>query len=140
MDFYGPHVAIGGGALSGKDPWRLDRAGELRTGQIAMALVQTSFVRGARVRFVWGPRDQRPSGVVLQADGRVLDAKATARWLERFDPSLAATHEELGLAFVNWENCARAGHWGRALRRETDTPRLLDSLDRTVVLCNPSVV
>ena len=113
MDFYGPHVAIGGGALSGKDPWRLDRAAALRTRQIAVAMVQTGFVREARVTFVWGPRDQRPSGVVLEADGRVLDAEVVARWLERFDPSLAATHAELGLARVNWENCARAGHWGR---------------------------
>ncbi len=104
-----PHVAIGGGALSGKDPWRLDRAAALRKRQIAVAMVQTGFVREARVTFVWGPRDQRPSGVVLEADGRVLDAAITARWLERFDPSSAAAHAELGLARVNWENCARAG-------------------------------
>lgn len=109
MDCYGPHVAIGGGALSGKDPWRLDRAGALRTRQIAVAMVQTGFVREARVTFVWGPCDQRPSGVVLEADGGVLDAAKRARWLERFDPSLAATHAALGLARVNWENCARAG-------------------------------
>ena len=38
-DFYGPQVAIGGGALSGKDPWRLDRAGALRARQIAVAMV-----------------------------------------------------------------------------------------------------
>ena len=113
MDFYGPHVAIGGGALSGKDPWRLDRAGAMRTRQIAVAMVETGFVREARVTFVWGPRDERPSGVELEADGRVLDGAAVARWMERFDPSLAATHAELGLGRVNWENCARAGHFGR---------------------------
>jgi S-adenosylmethionine synthetase len=113
MDFYGPRVPIGGGALSGKDPWRLDRAGALRARQIAVAMVETGFVREAQVTFVWGPRDQRPSGVTLVADGRVLDATATARWLARFDPSLAATHAALGLARVNWENRARAGHFGR---------------------------
>ena len=113
MDFYGPSVAIGGGALSGKDPWRLDRAAALRTRQIAVAMVATGFVREARVTFAWGPRDARPSGVVLEADGRILDAGTAARWLARFDPSLAATHAELGLAQVNWENCARAGHFGR---------------------------
>lgn len=112
-DFYGPRVAIGGGALSGKDPWRLDRAGALRARQLAVAMVETGFVGEARVTFAWGPRDRRPSGVVLEADGRVLDAATTARWLRRLDPSLAATHEELGLARVNWENCARAGHFGR---------------------------
>jgi S-adenosylmethionine synthetase len=114
-DFYGPHVAIGGGALSGKDPWRLDRAGALRARQIAVAMVETGFVREARVTFAWGHRDRRPSGVLMEADGRALEAAAVQRWLSRFDPSLAATHEELGLATVNWENCARAGHFGRAL-------------------------
>ena len=85
----------------------------MRTRQIAMAMVETGFVREARVTFVWAPRDQRPSAVVLEADGRVLDDETTARWLQRFVPTLEATHRELGLARVNWENCARAGHFGR---------------------------
>ena len=114
-DFYGPHATIGGGALSGKDPWRLDRAGALRARQIAVAMVQTGFVREARVTLAWGSRDQRPSAVLLEADGRALDSVTVARWMARFDPSLAATHAELGLAKVNWENCARAGHFGRGM-------------------------
>jgi S-adenosylmethionine synthetase len=138
MDFYGPRVPIGGGALSGKDPWRLDRAAALRTRQIALAMVETGFVREALVTFAWGPRDRRPSWVELRADGRVLDAKATAGWLRRFDPSLKATWEELGLARVNWETCAREGHFGRALPWEgaqaaghakAKAPALLQVLD-----------
>jgi len=46
----------------------------------------------------------------------VLDDETTARWLERFVPTLEATHRELGLGRVNWENCARAGHFGRQLQ------------------------
>lgn len=111
-DFYGPRVAIGGGALSGKDPWRLDRAGALRARQIAVAMVETGFVRKAHVTFAWAPRDRRPSWVQLVADGRVLDARTTAWWTARIDPSIGATVEELGLPAVNWETCARAGHFG----------------------------
>jgi S-adenosylmethionine synthetase len=114
-DFYGPRVPIGGGALSGKDPWRLDRAGAFRTRQIALALVDTGFVRDALVTFVWAPRDRRPSHVEIVADGRTLPAADVARWLRRFDPSLQATWEELRLAAVNYENCARMGHFGRDL-------------------------
>lgn len=121
-DYYGPHVAIGGGALSGKDAWRLDRAGALRARQIAVEMVRTGFVREARVTFVWAPHDERPSTTVLEADGRVLDAVAAARWLRRFDPSVEATFEELALAGVNWENCARAGHFGRKLPWEASEP------------------
>ena len=109
MDFYGPHIGIGGGALSGKDPWRLDRAGALRARQVAVAMVETAFVAEARVTLAWGPRDERPSGVVIEADGRALPTDVVMRWLSRFDLSLAATHRELGLAKVNWENTARTG-------------------------------
>jgi S-adenosylmethionine synthetase len=112
-DFYGPRVAIGGGALSGKDPWRLDRVGAFRSRQIALAIVDTGFVRDALVTFAWCPRDRRPSHVSIVVDGRTLAAADVARWTRRFDPSLAATWEELGLARVNYENCARMGHFGR---------------------------
>jgi S-adenosylmethionine synthetase len=113
FDFYGPRVPIGGGALSGKDPWRLDRAGAFRARQLALAIVDTGFVRDALVTFVWAPRDPRPSHVEIVADGRTLPACDVARWLRRFDPSLEATCEELRLATVNYENCARMGHFGR---------------------------
>ena len=48
MGFHGPHVGIGGGALSGNDPWRLDRAGTLRARQVAMAMVETASVYSTR--------------------------------------------------------------------------------------------
>jgi hypothetical protein len=50
------------------------------------------------------------------ADGRTLPAHDVARWLHRLDPSLQITWEELALATVNYENCARLGHFGRGCR------------------------
>jgi S-adenosylmethionine synthetase len=114
-DFYGPRVPLGGGALSGKDPWRLDRAGAFRARQIALAIVDTGFVQDALVTFAWGPRDQRPAHVGILVDGRPLSAFDVSRWLKRYDPSLRATWEELELWGVNYENCARGGHFGRAV-------------------------
>lgn len=108
-DYYGPRVPLGGGALSGKDPWRLDRAGAFRARQIALAIVDTGFVSDALVTFAWAPGEQRPSHVQIVVAGGVLAAADTARWLRKYDPSLRATWEELGLARVNYENCARAG-------------------------------
>ena len=112
-DFYGPRVPLGGGALSGKDPWRLDRVGAFRARQMALAIVETGFVRDALVTFAWGPRDRRPSHVGILVEGRELSAADVARWTRRYDPSLRATWEELALWTVNYENCARAGHFGR---------------------------
>jgi S-adenosylmethionine synthetase len=125
FDAYGPRVPIGGGAFSGKDPWRLDRAGAFRARQIALAIVDTGFVSEALITFAWAPRDRRPSHAEILVDGGVLDSAATARWLRKFDPSLSATWEELGLAKVNYENCARAGHFGRNVPWES----LLSAID-----------
>jgi S-adenosylmethionine synthetase len=135
-DFYGPRVPIGGGALSGKDPWRLDRAGAFRARQVALAIVDTGFVRDALVTFGWAPRDRRPSHIEIIADGRTLPAADVARWMRRFDPSLQATWEELRLAEVNYENCARMGHFGREVPWETATRRL--SLPALVAFPSPT--
>jgi S-adenosylmethionine synthetase len=68
-DFYGPFVPIGGGALSGKDPWRVDRVGALSARRLAVALCETGFVPSATVGFVWAPRDRGPSAVQVVAGG-----------------------------------------------------------------------
>jgi hypothetical protein len=127
---YGQRVPIGGGALSSKDPWRLDRAGAFRARQIALAIVDTGFVRDALVTFAWAPRDRRASHVEIVADGRTLPAHDVARWLHRLDPSLQITWEELPLATVNYENCARLGHFGRAAVGEADGTRAVAGADR----------
>jgi hypothetical protein len=77
--------------------------------------VNTGFVADALVTFAWCPRDRRPSHVGIVVDGRSLSAADAARWTRRYDPSLAATWEELSLARVNYENCARMGHFGREM-------------------------
>jgi hypothetical protein len=67
---------------------------------VALAIVDTGFVRDALVTFVWAPRDRRPSHIEIVVDGRTLPAYDVARWMRRFDPSLQATWEELELARV----------------------------------------
>jgi S-adenosylmethionine synthetase len=45
---YGPGVPIGGGALSGKDPHKVDKCGALRARQLARKLVWGRSRRGSR--------------------------------------------------------------------------------------------
>ena len=80
IDHYGPGVPIGGGALAGKDPHKVDKCGALRARQLARKLVRGG-VDEARVTLGWAagwrstvpyrsvndPRRREPAG----APGRI---------------------------------------------------------------------
>jgi S-adenosylmethionine synthetase len=59
IDHYGPSVPIGGGALSGKDPHKVDKCGALRARQLAKQLVR-SGVDEARLTLGWAPGGDSP--------------------------------------------------------------------------------
>ena len=59
IDHYGPGVPIGGGALSGKDPHKVDKCGALRARQLAKKLARGG-VDEARVVLGWTPGGDVP--------------------------------------------------------------------------------
>ena len=59
IDHYGPGVPIGGGALCGKDPHKVDKCGALRARQLAKKLVGGG-VDEARVMLGWAPGGDAP--------------------------------------------------------------------------------
>ena len=59
IDHYGPGVPIGGGALAGKDPHKVDKCGALRARQLAKKLVRGG-VDEARVILGWAPGGDTP--------------------------------------------------------------------------------
>jgi S-adenosylmethionine synthetase len=59
VDHYGPLVPIGGGALSGKDPHKIDKCGALRARQLAKRLVRDG-VDEATVTLGWAPGGDAP--------------------------------------------------------------------------------
>ena len=59
IDHYGPGVPIGGGALCGKDPHKVDKCGALRARQLAKKLVRAG-VEEARVVLGWAPGGDAP--------------------------------------------------------------------------------
>lgn len=80
IDHYGPGVPIGGGALAGKDPHKVDKCGALRARQLAKQLVRRG-VDEARVTLGWAPGGDAPflieasttqGGVSLQVPRREL--------------------------------------------------------------------
>ncbi len=58
MDFYGPRVAIGGGAIFGKDYWRADRQGALLARRLALECVQAEGAEEAAVLLGIHPGDE----------------------------------------------------------------------------------
>ena len=75
-DFYGPRVPIGGGAMSGKDLWKADRAGPLIARELAVRGVQRLGLRECTVTLVICPGDRAfrvasivgPAGAIVSAD------------------------------------------------------------------------
>jgi S-adenosylmethionine synthetase len=59
VDHYGPSAPIGGGALPGKDPHKVDKCGALRARQLAKKLVRDG-VDEARVTLGWAPGGDAP--------------------------------------------------------------------------------
>ena len=69
MDFYGPRVGIGGGALSGKHLSHIDRAGAYAAREAAMRAV-VSGARECRVVVSWAPNLPEPLEVTYEMEGR----------------------------------------------------------------------
>jgi S-adenosylmethionine synthetase len=65
IDHYGPSIAIGGGAMVGKDPWKVDRCGQLRARQLAKRIVQRGYY-DSKVTLTWSPGGEIPTNIQAQ--------------------------------------------------------------------------
>ena len=60
VDFYGPSIPIGGGAIYGKDPHKIDVCGPLRAREIALKLVKEQGFYSVFVTLAWSPGETSP--------------------------------------------------------------------------------
>lgn len=111
VDHYGPSIPIGGGALSGKDVWKVDRCGALRSRQLAKRLVASGH-HEARVVLGWAPGEDIPS----LRDAFVREHRDAA-WGEvpiyKLPPpewfSIESIVRDLELTEVSWKEIPRTG-------------------------------
>ena len=61
VDFYGPEIPIGGGAICGKDPHKVDVAGAFRARELARRLLKERGGSAVTVRLGWTPSDAAPA-------------------------------------------------------------------------------
>jgi S-adenosylmethionine synthetase len=69
VDYYGPRVPIGGGALSGKDLSHIDRAGSYAARHAALHAAQTG-AGACRITVAYAPNQDAPLDVVYDMDHR----------------------------------------------------------------------
>ena len=111
VDAYGPRVPIGGGAWSGKDFFKADRAGALHARRLARAVVQLGLAREAQVVLGWHPGERTARLLRVDAPGARLDE---GKLSSLFDLSLLRS----GAAFAAGDlvELARWGHFTQAGR------------------------
>jgi S-adenosylmethionine synthetase len=68
MDYYGPRIPIGGGALSGKHPAHVDRIAAYAARQAAVSAVRTG-ARACLVKVAYEPNRNEPLEVIWELDG-----------------------------------------------------------------------
>ncbi|MCR4661006.1 MAG: methionine adenosyltransferase domain-containing protein [Clostridia bacterium] len=60
VDFYGPSIPIGGGAIYGKDPHKVDVCGAFRARELAVNLVKKYGYYSVFTTLAWSPGEQSP--------------------------------------------------------------------------------
>lgn len=105
VDAYGPRVPIGGGAWSGKDFFKADRAGGMHARRVAKTIVRLGLAREATVTLGWFPGDREARLISVVAEGgRRLDAEVLG---QHFDLSLKLSGERFAL-----EGLVEVARWG----------------------------
>ena len=111
VDHYGPSIPIGGGALSGKDVWKVDRCGPLRARQVAKRLVATGH-HEAKVHLGWAPGEDIPSlrDAFVRNDSGSHWLEVPASRLPRPDWfSIQSIVHDLELTSISWKKIPVAG-------------------------------
>ena len=116
VDAYGPRVPIGGGALSGKDFFKVDRAGAIAARRLATSIVRSGATREVLVELLWQPGDREARvAAVTGAHGETIDP---APWLHLVDFTLEGNGNRWPRQFgpSGWgdrlSDVATVGHFG----------------------------
>jgi S-adenosylmethionine synthetase len=107
VDGYGPRVPIGGGALSGKDFFKADRAGAILARRLGKAVVMSGAAPECIATLAIAPGDRAFRIVSLAGAGATLNSR---RWTGMIDLSLAAAGEAYAPT-AGLPELARHGHF-----------------------------
>jgi len=116
VDQYGPVAHIGGGALSGKDPSKVDRSGAYMARYIAKNLVAAGLCTRCEVQIAYAIGRADPVSVSVDSFGTSAYPNSFLAQLARrvFDMRPAMIIRQLNLCRPGYSALAAYGHYGRS--------------------------
>lgn len=115
VDQYGPVAHVGGGALSGKDPTKVDRSGAYAARWVAKNIVAAGLAKRCEVQIAYAIGRAEPVSVSVNTFGTGLVAEDVLinAIKETFDLRPAAIIRDLDLRRPIYRPLAVYGHYGR---------------------------
>ncbi len=117
VDTYGGLASHGGGALSGKDPTKVDRSGAYMARYIAKNIVWSDLAERCEVALSYAIGKANPVAVAVTSFGtsKLTDEQLTLIVQEVFNLRPAAIIEKLRLRTAIYDNTAVYGHFNSCL-------------------------
>lgn len=114
-DAYGPRIAVGGGAFSGKDPSKVDRSAAYYARYIARNIVEGGIAEKCQVTIAYAIGKAEPVSVNVDTfgTGKVTDEELRLAVLEVFDFRPAGIIKTLDLKKPVYAGTATGGHFGK---------------------------
>ena len=114
-DAYGGYAPVGGGALSGKDPSKVDRSGAYMARKIAVDMVNEFGLIDCSVQLSYGigltePRSVRVIGRKRGIFGRVKEIDISNEVKKRYDLTPKGIIDALGLLTLDYTKIAGGNH------------------------------
>ena len=115
-DTYGGVGHIGGGAMSGKDPSKVDRSGAYMARKIAVDIVKAGFADKAEVQIAYAIGVADPVGVNIETFGtaHIDEAEIKAYVRDHYDLTPRGIIKNLDLLNVDYNAVSAYGHFGKS--------------------------
>lgn len=114
-DTYGGVGRIGGGAMSGKDPSKVDRSGAYMARKIARDIVRAGYADKCEVQIAYAIGVAEPVSVYVETFGTAYetDEFLEAYVRDSYDLTPRGIIEKLGLLDVDYNKVSAYGHFGK---------------------------
>jgi len=131
VDTYGGYARSGGGALSGKDPTKVDRSAAYAARYVAKNLVAAGLADRCEIQLAYAIGVAQPVSIMIDTfgTGKIDEGKMVELVKKHFDLRPAAIIKELDLRRPIYKQTAAYGHFGRM---DLDLP--WERLDKVALL------